>query len=70
YYQDLLPDRPGTAGALLSVQKLAADIFAASAFAFGMVMGGHGLAALLGAALSVAGAAVLWALDRRGVSAS
>lgn len=70
YYQDLLPGRPGTAGALLSVQRLAADIFAASAFAFGMVLGGHGLAALAGAVLSVAGAATLWAMDRRGVSAS
>ncbi|MEY4984239.1 MAG: hypothetical protein RIR62_2505 [Pseudomonadota bacterium] len=66
YYQDLLPGRPGTAGALLSVQKLAADIFAASAFAFGMVLGGHGLAALAGAVLSVAGAAALVVMDRRG----
>lgn len=65
YYQDLLPDRPGTAGALLAVQKLVSDIFAASAFAFGMVLGGHGLAAILGAALSVSGAVALWLMDRR-----
>lgn len=70
YYQDLLPGRPGTAGALLAVQRLASDMFAATAFAGGMVVGGHALAALLGAALAVGGAVLLWLLDRRGVSAS
>lgn len=70
YYQDLLPGRPGTAGALIAVQRLVSDIFAAAAFAFGMALGGHQTAALIGAALSVGGAVALWLLDRRGVNAS
>ena len=65
YYQDLLPDRPGTAGALLSVQKLVSDIFAAVAFALGMAFGGVESTALTGAALALTGAAGLWWVDRR-----
>lgn len=67
YYQDLLPDRPGTAGAMLSVQKLVSDIFGAIAFALGMAFGGVESTALTGAALALIGAVGLWWVDRRQV---
>jgi len=65
YYQDLLPDRPGTAGAMLAVQKLVSDTFAATAFASGMALGGVEATALTGTALALIGAAGLWWADRR-----
>lgn len=65
YYQDLLPDRPGTAGALLAVQKLVSDVFAALAFALGMGFGGVESTALAGAAMALLGAGGLWWVDRR-----
>jgi predicted MFS family arabinose efflux permease len=65
YYQDLLPDRPGTAGAMLAVQKLVSDTFAATAFASGMALGGVEATALTGTTLALIGAAGLWWADRR-----
>lgn len=65
YYQDLLPDRPGTAGALLAVQKLVSDVFAALAFALGMGFGGVESTALAGATMALLGASGLWWVDRR-----
>lgn len=65
YYQDLLPARPGTAAALLAVQKLVSDIFAALAFALGSHFGGVELAALTGAGLALLGAGGLWWIDRQ-----
>lgn len=64
YYQDLMIGRPGTAGAMLALQKLAGDVMAAAAFALGMRLGGYGETALLGAALSGAGALGLLLADR------
>lgn len=68
YYQDLLPDRPGTAGALLAVQKLVSDVFAALAFALGMGFGGVESTALAGATMALLGAGGLWWVDRRRVT--
>lgn len=68
YYQDLLPDRPGTAGALLAVQKLVSDVFGATAFALGMAFGGVESTALAGAGMALLGAAGLWWVDRRRVA--
>ena len=68
YYQDLLPDRPGTAGALLAVQKLVSDVFAALAFALGLGFGGVESTALAGATMALLGAAGLWWADRRRVA--
>ena len=68
YYQDLLPDRPGTAGALLAVQKLVSDVFGATAFALGMAFGGVESTALAGAMMALLGAAGLWWADRRRVA--
>lgn len=65
YYQDLLPDRPGTAGALLAVQKLVSDVFAALAFALGMGFGGVESTALAGTTMALLGASGLWWVDRR-----
>lgn len=65
YYQDLLADRPGTAGAMLAVQKLVADTMAASAFALGTALGGFTLTAALGATVALSGAAGLLWVDRR-----
>ena len=65
YYQDLLAGRPGTAGAMLSLQRLVSELLAAFAFAGGSFIGGHAATALLGAAVALTGAVVLWWIDRR-----
>lgn len=65
YYQDLMEGRPGTAAAMLAVQKLASDITTALVFAFGMGWGGYEAAALMGVSVSLSGAVMLWLLDRR-----
>jgi SET family sugar efflux transporter-like MFS transporter len=65
YLQDLLADRPGTGASLMAVQRLAGDVIAALCFALGTLVAGYGTVALLGAAVSVAGAMALWAADRR-----
>lgn len=65
YYQDLLVGRPGTAGAMLAVQKLVADSMAAAAFALGTSLGGFTLTAALGTAVALSGAAGLLWVDRR-----
>lgn len=65
YYQDLIAGRPGTAGAMLAVQKLISDTLAAGAFALGTHLGGYELAAILGTSVALAGAAGLWLADRR-----
>jgi predicted MFS family arabinose efflux permease len=64
YYQDLMVGRPGTAAAMLAVQKLAADIATALVFAL-TAASGFGMTALIGAAISLFGAAALWLVDRR-----
>jgi MFS transporter, SET family, sugar efflux transporter len=64
YYQDLMHGRPGTAGAMLALQKLVADVLAAAAFVVGTHFGGYGLTALLGAAISIGGALGLAIADR------
>lgn len=65
YLQDLMSNRPGTSSSLMAVQKVAADSFGAAAFAIGTGLGGYGLAALIGAAVAVAGCAGLLLADRR-----
>lgn len=65
YYQDLLAGRPGTAGAMLAVQKLVSDTMAAGAFALGTTLGGFTLTAALGAGVALTGAAALIWVDRR-----
>jgi MFS transporter, SET family, sugar efflux transporter len=64
YYQDLLASQPGTAAALMALQKLVGDILAALAFTVGTYLGGYGLTALMGGAIALTGAAGLWLLDR------
>jgi SET family sugar efflux transporter-like MFS transporter len=66
YLQDLLADRPGAGASLMAVQRLAGEGIAALCFALGTLMAGYGTVALLGAAVSIAGAVALWAADRRG----
>ena len=63
YYQDLLASQPGTAAALMALQKLVGDILAALAFTIGTSLGGYGLTALMGGAIALTGAAGLWLLD-------
>lgn len=65
YYQDLLADQPGTAAAMMALQKLVGDIFAATAFILGTSLGGYGLTAVLGGAIATMGAVCLWLMDRR-----
>lgn len=64
YYQDLLAGRPGTAGAMLAVQKLVSDVMAAGAFALGTALGGFTLTAALGSAVALCGAVALMVVDR------
>lgn len=64
YYQDMLHERPGTASALLAVQKLVSDITAAGVFYLGTRAGGYETAALLGASISVLAALALVLADR------
>lgn len=65
YYQDLLDGRPGAAGAMIALQRLAAELLAAAAFALGAVLGGgHAITALMGAAIALIGAGALLWIDR------
>ena len=71
YFQDLLDGRPGAAGAMLALQRLAAELLAAAAFALGAVIGGGYLVtALMGASIALLGAIALLWIDRprQGVS--
>jgi predicted MFS family arabinose efflux permease len=67
YLQDLVADRPGAGGALLSLHQLAGDAMAATAFAVGTAVGGYGAAAAIGAGIVASGGAALLVLDRRAV---
>lgn len=65
YYQDLLDGRPGAAGAMIALQRLAAELLAAAAFALGAVLGGgYAITALMGAAIALIGAGALLWIDR------
>ena len=64
YYQDLVAGRPGTASALLALQKLVVDVLTAVIFALGMTLGGFGTVALIGMAVAVCGALCLYLADR------
>jgi hypothetical protein len=65
YFQELMADRPGTGSSLLAVQRVTADVICALAFTLGTALGGYALAAMLGAAITLAGAGLLLAVDRR-----
>ncbi len=64
YYQDILIGRPGAAGALIAVQRLIADAFAASVFVIGTALGDYRLTAALGVVVAMAGAASITWADR------
>lgn len=65
YYQDLLDGRPGAAGAMIALQRLAGELLAAAAFALGAVIGGgYAVTALMGAGIALLGAAALLWIDR------
>lgn len=65
YFQDLMDGKPGTAGALMAVQRLCGDVLSAAAFVGGTALGGYGLTAVLGCILPLAGALGLVLADRR-----
>ena len=65
YWQDLMAGRPGTAAALMALQRLAGDLISAAAFALGTALGGYTVAALIGGGLAMAGGIALWLADRR-----
>jgi SET family sugar efflux transporter-like MFS transporter len=65
YYQDLLAEQPGTAAAMMALQKLVGDVMAALAFTVGTSLGGYGLTAALGGTIALTGAVSLWLMDRR-----
>jgi Na+/citrate or Na+/malate symporter len=64
YFQDLTPGRPGSASALLALQKLTVDILTAVIFAAGFALAGFEGVALIGAALGLAGGLGLYLADR------
>lgn len=66
YWQDLMEGRPGTAAALMALQRLAGDLLSAASFALGAMLGGYSTAALLGGGLAMVGAVGLMIADRRG----
>lgn len=65
YWQELMAGRPGTAAALMALQRLAGDLLSAAAFALGTAFGDYTTAALIGGSLAVAGAVTLLMADRR-----
>lgn len=65
YYQDLFQNRPGTAGAMLALQKLVSDVLVAVSFALGTAIGGYTTVAILGSGLAMAGAIGLMIADRK-----
>ena len=64
YYQDLMLGRPGTAGAMLSLQKLISDMLTAAIFAFGTRIGGFETVAIMGVVVALCGAVGLYLADR------
>lgn len=64
YYQDLLAGRPGTAAAMLALQKLVSDVLGSAAFACGTFLGGYETVAIIGSALALIGAVGLYLADR------
>lgn len=69
YWQELMAGRPGTAAALMALQRLAGDLLSAAAFALGTALGGYTTAALMGGSLAAAGAFALLVADRQPKSA-
>ena len=65
YYQDLLAGRPGTAAAMLALQKLVSDVLSAAAFALGTALGGFETVAIIGTTTALTGALTLYLADRR-----
>jgi len=65
YYQDLVANRPGTASALLALQKLVVDGLTAGIFAVGSAIGGFGTVALIGTGVALTGALCLYLADRQ-----
>ncbi|GLS87499.1 sugar efflux transporter SetB [Cypionkella aquatica] len=64
YYQDLMHGRPGTAGAMLALQKLVSDMLGAAAFAIGTMMGGYETVAVIGSVMALLGGVGLAFADR------
>lgn len=64
YYQDLLRERPGTAAAMLAVQKLVADVLTAAVFATTAQVAGFEAVAVTGVLISLLGALGLFFADR------
>ena len=64
YFQDLTPGRPGSASALLALQKLTVDVLTALIFAAGFALAGFEGVALIGSALGLAGGLGLYLADR------
>ena len=64
YYQDLLRERPGTAAAMLALQKLVSDGLTAGIFAATAHIGGFETVAITGVLCSLIGAGGLYWADR------
>ena len=69
YWQDLMAGRPGTAAALMALQRLAGDLLSALAFGIGTALGGYTIAALIGGGMALLGAVTLLLADGQPKSA-
>lgn len=65
YLQDLVADRPGAGGALISMLPVGGSLVSAAVFALGTSLSGYPLSALLGAIVTAAAGLVLILVDRR-----
>lgn len=64
YLQDLLDDRAGAGASLMTLQRTVSHALATGIFALGAALSGYAMAAFIGAATILLGAAMLLYLDR------
>ena len=65
YIQDMMADRPGAGGSLVSLVGLSGQVISAGAFAVGTAFGGYGVAAVIGAGLVATAGITLLVIDSR-----
>jgi hypothetical protein len=64
YMQDMMHDRPGAGSSLITLQQLGAHLIAAACLALGTAIAGYALVLVMGAAVSILGAGLLYLADR------
>ncbi len=67
YVQEMMAQRPGTGGSLVSLVFLGGQVMSAGVFALGSALGGYGVATTMGAVIVAVCAITLLLVDRRGM---